>query len=125
MYFEHHPLLLFELKNVTQDGELIPRLKKGKEVTDKDGNLIYKTVYRQAFYKGLEFKIYDITKLTAYNRITIEGSLHKYWNSGAHNFNDFNISSIMDVQKDLKGSGFFFWLILNKTFLNMQNFKSY
>mgnify|MGYP003661781225 CR=1 FL=1 len=48
MYFEHHPLLLFELKNVTQDGELIPRLKKGKEVTDKDGNLIYKTVYKQA-----------------------------------------------------------------------------
>jgi len=102
MYFEHHPLLLFELKNVTQDGELIPRLKKGKEVTDKDGNLIYKTVYKQAFYKGLDFKIYDITKLTPCNRITIEGSLHKYWNNGAHNFNDFNISAIMYVQKDLK-----------------------
>jgi hypothetical protein len=102
MYFEHHPLLLFELKNVTQDGELIPRLKKGKEVTGRDGNLIYKTVYRQAFYKGLDFKIYNITKLTPYNRITIEGSLHKYWNNGAHNFNDFNISAIIDVQKDLK-----------------------
>ena len=102
MYFEHHPLLLFELKNVTQDGELIPRLKKGKEVTGRDGNLIYKTVYKQAFYKGLDFKIYNTTKLTPYNRITIEGSLHKYWNSGAHNFNDFNISAIIDVQKDLK-----------------------
>ena len=90
MCFEHHPLLLFELKNVAEDGELIPRLKKGKEVTDRNGNVIYKTVYRQAFYKGLEFKIYDITKSTPYNRITIEGSLHKYWNNGAHNFNDFN-----------------------------------
>ena len=102
MYFEHHPLLLFELKNVTQDGELIPRLKKGKEVIGRDGNLIYKTIYRQAFYKGLEFNIYDITKSTPYHRITIEGSLHKYWNNGAHNFNDFNISAIIDVQKDLK-----------------------
>lgn len=102
MYFEDHPLLLFELKNVTQDGELMPRLEKGKVVTDKEGNKIYKTIYKQAFYKGLEFRIYDITKLTPYNRITIKGSLHKYWNNGVYNFNDFNISAIMDVQKDLK-----------------------
>jgi hypothetical protein len=94
--------LLFVIKNVTENGELIPRLKKGKEVTDRDGNLIYKTVYRQAFYKGLEFNIFDITRSTPYNRITIEGSLHKYWNNGAHNFNDFNISAILEVQKDLK-----------------------
>ncbi|MEO2062759.1 MAG: hypothetical protein ABGW97_07255 [Christiangramia sp.] len=58
--------------------------------------------YINATYKGLEFKIYEITEKTKYRRITVEGSLHKYWNSGAHNFNDFGINEIREVLKELK-----------------------
>ena len=57
--------------------------------------------YKNAFYKGLEFKIYEQTYKTDYRRITIEGSLHKYWNSGAHNFNDFGINEVNKVIEDL------------------------
>lgn len=58
--------------------------------------------YINAFYKGLEFRIYDATTKTEYKRITVEGSLHKYWNSGAHNFNDFGISQLNEVLESLK-----------------------
>lgn len=58
--------------------------------------------YINATYKGLEFKIYEVTEKTIYRRITVEGSLHKYWNSGAHNFNDFGINEIREVLKELK-----------------------
>ena len=75
MYFEQHPLLEFQNLLNTTTGEL--------------------SIKSNAFYRGLEFKIYDITEKTPYKRLTIEGSLHKYWNNGAHNFNDFNISAII------------------------------
>ena len=39
--------------------------------------------YTSAYYRGLEFKIYEPTEKTDYKRVTIEGSLHKYWNKGA------------------------------------------
>lgn len=81
-YFEQHPLLEFQRKYNTKTSEL--------------------SIISNAFYKGLEFKIYDITEKTPYKRITIEGSLHKYWNNGAHNFNDFGINEIVEVRKDLK-----------------------
>ena len=58
--------------------------------------------YINAFYKGLEFKIFNETEKTQYRRITVEGSLHKYWNNGAHNFNDFGINEIDEVLNDLK-----------------------
>lgn len=57
--------------------------------------------YINAFYKGLEFRIYDITTKTNYRRITVEGSLHKYWNNGAHNFNDFGVIQLDEVLNDL------------------------
>jgi hypothetical protein len=101
-YFEHHPLLLFELKNVTEDGELIPVVKNGKTAKDSKGNIIYKSILKQAFYNGLDFKLYDTTEKTPYKRLTIEGSLHKYWNKGAHNFNDFSINEISEVRDNLK-----------------------
>ena len=81
-YFEHHPLLEFQNVVNTKTGEL--------------------SIKSNAFYKGLEFKIYDVTEKTPYKRLTIEGSLHKYWNNGAHNFNDFGINEIEDVRKKLK-----------------------
>ena len=82
MYFEHHPLLEFQNLLNTTTGEL--------------------SIKSNAFYRGLEFKIYDITEKTPYKRLTIEGSLHKYWNNGAHNFNDFGINEIQEVKQDLK-----------------------
>ena len=101
-YFEHHSMLLFELKNVTENGELIPVLKNGIKVKDSKGNIMYKSIYKQAFYNGLEFKIYDITVNTPFKRLTIEGSLHKYWNKGAHNFNDFGIIELAELRENLK-----------------------
>ena len=82
MYFEHHPLLEFQNVLNTTTGEL--------------------SIKSNAFYRGLEFKVYDITEKTSYKRLTIEGSLHKYWNNGAHNFNDFGINEIEEVKEDLK-----------------------
>lgn len=57
--------------------------------------------YLNAYYKGLEIKIYEPTISNPKGRVTIEGSLHKYWNNGAHNFNDFGINEIEEVFKDL------------------------
>ncbi|WP_431159091.1 hypothetical protein [Winogradskyella poriferorum] len=67
-------------------------------VNTKTGEL---SIRSNAFYKGLEFKIYDVTEKTPYKRLTIEGSLHKHWNNGAHNFNDFGINEIAEVRHDL------------------------
>jgi hypothetical protein len=60
---------------------------------NKQGNKI--TPFKSANYRGLEFKIYDN------GTITLSGSLHKYWNSGAHNFNDFNFKAFLCVLNDL------------------------
>ena len=81
-YFEQHPLLEFQNVVNTKTGEL--------------------SIKSNAFYKGLEFKLYDVTEKTYYKRLTIEGSLHKYWNKGAHNFNDFGINEIAQVRANLK-----------------------
>lgn len=64
------------------------------KTTNRTGQKI--TPYKNAFYKGLEFKIYDT------GLITLSGSLHKYWNSGAHNYNDFNLEAFLWVLNDLK-----------------------
>ncbi len=64
------------------------------KTTNRNGNRV--TPSKNASYNGLEFKIYDT------GTITVTGSLHKYWNSGAHNYNDFNIDAVMWVLGDLK-----------------------
>ena len=81
-YIETHPLLDFIMEVNTKTGE-------------------YKNV-QKAYYKGLEFKLYEPTEKTPYKRLTLEGSLHKYWNNGAHNFNDFGINELDEVLTDLK-----------------------
>ena len=62
--------------------------------TNRNGNKI--TPYKNAFYNGLEFRVYEN------GRTTIQGSLHKFWNLGAHNYNDFNFSAFSDVLDTLK-----------------------
>ena len=94
---EANPLLIFEQRNISNEGVLFPVLDKNKEhAKDENGNLLYKTPYKNAFYNGLEFKIYET------GLITLSGSLHKYWNSGAQNYNDFNSEAFLWVLNDLK-----------------------
>ena len=64
------------------------------KTTNRHGQII--TPFKNALYNGLEFKIYDN------GTITLSGSLHKYWNKGAHNYNDFNFNAFTDVLNDLK-----------------------
>lgn len=83
---ETNPLLdFFDTINLTT-GELKTKNRNGNKVTPS----------KNASYKGLEFKIYDT------GTIILSGSLHKYWNNGAHNYNDFNIKAILWVLGDLK-----------------------
>jgi hypothetical protein len=82
---EANPLLDFYDNINLSTGEI--------KTTNRLGNTI--TPYKNAFYNGLEFRIYDT------GTITLSGSLHKYWNNGAHNYNDFNLDALKSVLKDL------------------------
>jgi hypothetical protein len=83
---EANPLLEFFDNINLSTGEIKTVNKAGQKITP----------HKNAFYNNLEFKIYDN------GTITISGSLHKYWNDGAHNYNDFNIEAFMNVLNDLK-----------------------
>lgn len=83
---EDNPLLDFYEAINLATGEIKTTNRNGHKVTPS----------KTAFYRGLEFKIYET------GTITISGSLHKYWNDGKHNYNDFNFSSLMWVLNDLK-----------------------
>lgn len=82
---ESNPLLdFYDTINLTT-GEM--------KTTNRNGNRV--TPSKNASYKGLEFKIYDT------GTITLSGSLHKYLNDGAHNYNDFNYEAVLFVLSDL------------------------
>ncbi|WP_141248459.1 hypothetical protein [Flavobacterium sp. ACN6] len=83
---EGNPLLDFYTSVNTTTGELEAINRNGHKVTPS----------KIALYRGLEFKIYET------GTIIISGSLHKYWNGGEHNYNDFNIIAVMCVLNDLK-----------------------
>ncbi|MDR6845940.1 hypothetical protein [Flavobacterium granuli] len=63
------------------------------KTVNKAGNKV--TPCKKAEYKSLEFKIFDS------GLVTLSGSLHKYWNGGKHNYNDFNLEAILFVLQDL------------------------
>ena len=69
------------------------------KVNNKTGEV---SKYQNAFFKGLEFKIFYPTETHPNSRITVRGSLHKYWNNDSHNFNDFNISNVFEVLQELE-----------------------
>lgn len=50
---------------------------------------------QRAKYRNIQFLLYPDGK------VIIEGSLHKYYNEGIHNFNDFGFSELQEVIKDL------------------------
>ena len=83
---ERNPLLVFFDTVNLSTGEL--------KTTNRNGNRV--TPSKNASFNGLEFKIYDT------GTVTLSGSLHKYWNNGAHNYNDFNIEAVYWVLNDLK-----------------------
>lgn len=84
---EANPLLDFYDNINLSTGEFKTTNRIGQRVTP----------YKTALYKyTLEFRIYDT------GLITLSGSLHKYWNSGAHNYNDFNFEAFLYVLNDLK-----------------------
>lgn len=62
----------------TSTGEIKTRTKEGK----------YSTPVQVAYYQDFRFRVYDS------GRTIIDGSLHKFWNKGEHNFNDFCIRDI-------------------------------
>jgi hypothetical protein len=82
---EANPLLDFYEHFNLSTGEI--------KTTNRHGNKI--TPYKNAFYNSLELRIYDT------GLITLSGSLHKYWNNGAHNYNDFDLDALKWVLKDL------------------------
>ncbi len=81
-----NPLLYFSQDINTNTGEIRTINQKGKKYTP----------YQIAYYNALTFKIYDTGSVFVY------GSLHKYFNNGLHNYNDFDINAIQYVLKDLK-----------------------
>lgn len=77
-----------------------PLLNFFDKVEQKTGLL---GAYQQANYKGLVFKVYYGNEANNWHRrITLEGSLHKFWNNGKHNYNDFGINELLEVLKILK-----------------------
>lgn len=67
-------------------GEIISTNSKGQPCTP----------HQYAYYKGLSFKVYDSSS------VYVAGSLHKYFNDGLHNYNEFTLTDINNALKDLK-----------------------
>ena len=80
-----NPHLYFSQDINTNTGEIRTTNKKGKE----------QTPFQIAYYNDLTFKIFDTGSIYIY------GSLHKYYNKGLHNYNDFDINAILGVLNDL------------------------
>lgn len=68
-----------------------------REVNEDTGELSHKS-YRESLYKGLKFRVYD----KGYSMIM--GSLHKFCNSGNHNYNDFNYENLVSVLLELESN---------------------
>ena len=52
----------------------------------------------EAISKKLKFQVYPS------DRVAILGSIHKFWNNGVHNYNDFNLKAINEVIADLNNN---------------------
>lgn len=74
-YIEEHPLLNFVGSYYCKTAESIPRKK--------------------AHYKGIDFILFDNGLLR------LQGSIHKFYNGGLHNYNDFNYTMIKHVLRKL------------------------
>jgi len=91
----------FQLVNFSSEQlEANPYLEFKTLVSTETGDV---SRFKQAYYKSLKFTIiqpFDDVKDTSV--ITVEGSLHKFWNNGEHNFNDFGEKGILEVLQELE-----------------------
>lgn len=83
---ECNPILDFYDVVNTSTGEIRTVNKDGKK----------RTPFKSATYLGLEFRIYES------GTVLLKGSLHKYWNQGLHNYNDFSYSALHEVLLDIE-----------------------
>lgn len=83
---ENNPLLTFYDQIEIKSGQI--------RSTNKDGKPI--TAYREAEYQDLVLRIYDS------GTILMMGSLHKYWNQGKHNYNDFSKAMLIEVLDNIE-----------------------
>lgn len=81
-----HPELNFFSKVNRGTGEIQSHNERGEKIVP----------CQIAQYRNLKFSVYDT------GTITLEGSLHVYWNSGLHNFNDFTFNDVLRVLDELK-----------------------
>lgn len=79
------------IKNITPNELTKNLLLEFNTTVDSEGEI----KNRVAEYKNLKFKIIDE------KYININGSVHKYFNGGAHNYNNFTISDFVEVCIDL------------------------
>ncbi|WP_370175647.1 hypothetical protein [Leeuwenhoekiella palythoae] len=89
--------LIFEQRNIGYNGECIPIIKKdGSILTDSKGCIRYKSPYQKAQLDSLEIRVYTNHK------IIISGSIHKYWNNGISNNNNFNKTNLIEAFNKLE-----------------------
>jgi len=82
------------LKNHLLDFTAIHK-ETGEEPTPEDREQNIKFNYKYAEYKGLKIKVHDS------GLVLINGSLHKFFNDGAHNFNQYSIDDVKTTLKRL------------------------
>lgn len=100
----------FKVEICNYDSNLIrlnSRLDFFTKVSTKTGEVVGS--YESAYYRGLEFRLYKSTSANPTGRITLEGSLHKYSNNGAHNFNDFSLQEVKRSLESLEKTFGFDW----------------
>src|SRR6056300_477533 len=66
------------------------------EPINRDTGEVGKNQKRTARYKNLVFQYYPKS-----NKIILSGSLHKFWNDGEHNYNDFDFNAFLEVLEQL------------------------
>lgn len=79
-----------------------PELNFLSEVNTDTGEIkrnSFGTEKREAEYRGLKFIL--IKNKSGRSRLIIKGSLHKYYNQGLHNANDFSFNNYLQVLTDL------------------------
>lgn len=64
-------------------------------VNERTGETLQQT--RIAKYNGLLFKITPSRKNPGFHHCQLEGSLHKYFNEGRHNANDFHLTEVQAI----------------------------
>jgi len=82
-----------------QDINKNPYLNFGTWLNVETGEVFEKP--QTAKYKGISFFIKKNKRTNEYQYIKLEGSIHKYWNNGEHNYNDFNFNNLGSVINEL------------------------